>query len=504
MKKVEKYDIFELQLQGGAEPIATFSCGGETKTITGFLVKNGEYALRFMPEAEGHWQYSVKVGDAEQTGEFVCVANTGNNHGPVVANGTSFRYADGTQYIPMGTTCYAWIHQTPELIAQTLKTLETAPFNKIRMCVFPKHMPFNQNEPTLYPFEKTPDGAWDVNKPNNDFWVHLEDKIGKLQGLGIEADLILFHPYDRWGFASMSTSDSLAYLDYCIRRLSSYRNIWWSLANEYDLMPHRTIEDWEAFGEKCQKDDPYHHLTSIHHCLAIYPKRDWMTHCSLQTKFVKRTSEWNKEYNLPIMIDEYCYEGNIEFEWGNISAFETVNRAWTIVAGGGFVTHGETFYREDEVLWWAKGGKLYGQSPKRLAFLKALQYEIGDVKPYTRTFIQNPNESQTEKPDNENAPSQSFIQRFSSILFSLPDFEKRLFMMDFTPSIVHNETYRLQYFGNQCPCRANLQLPDNETYTIEVIDTWEMTRTTALTNAKGNVQVPLPSKEGIAILATRQ
>ena len=53
-------------------------------------------------------------------------------------------------------------------------------------------------------------------------------------------------------------------------------------------------------------------------------------------------------------------------DWGNLSAFEFMDRAWSIAAVGGYATHGETFHREDEVLWWAKGGKLYGKAPEQL------------------------------------------------------------------------------------------------------------------------------------------
>ena len=495
---MEKYGIFELRLKCESEPNVTFTCGDTAINVKGFRVGDGEYAVRFMPQTEGVWKYG---GAAD--GEFTCAANTGGNHGPVIANGTHFRYADGTQYVPMGTTCYAWIHQTPELIAKTLETLASAPFNKIRMCVFPKHMPFNQNDPELYPFDKKTDGSWDVNRPNERFWVHLETNIGKLRDLGIEADLILFHPYDRWGFADFSTEDCLIYLDYCIRRLSAYRNIWWSLANEYDLIPQRKGEDWDAFGEKILSEDPYRHLTSIHHCLAIYPKRDWMTHCSIQSGFVKRMAEWQKEYNLPVMNDEYGYEGNIEYDWGNLSAFEFVHRAWTVITGGGFVTHGETYYREDEALWWAKGGELYGQSPERLAFLKALQYEIGDVEPYSNTFFGNPNEKPNENIEGADAQQQDFARLFVRVMRSLPEFELRSFMTGFSPSIVRNENYRLQYLGRQCPCRLDVKLPENGKYKVEVIDIWEMTRTVALTEVSGTLQVKLPGKEGVAILVTR-
>jgi hypothetical protein len=39
--------------------------------------------------------------------------------------------------------------------------------------------------------------------------------------LGIEADLILWHPYDRWGFAEMGAANDDRYLRYAIARLGA-------------------------------------------------------------------------------------------------------------------------------------------------------------------------------------------------------------------------------------------------------------------------------------------
>ena len=60
-------------------------------------------------------------------------------HGMVKAVGTHFEYEDGTYYYPFGTTIYALAHQSEELIDKTMATLRKSPFNKVRMCVFPKH-----------------------------------------------------------------------------------------------------------------------------------------------------------------------------------------------------------------------------------------------------------------------------------------------------------------------------------------------------------------------------
>ncbi|MDR1062115.1 MAG: DUF4038 domain-containing protein, partial [Clostridiales bacterium] len=412
MKQVEKHGIFEWRGEAESAPAAVFRLGGREVRVQGFRISESEYAVRFMPDAEGEWQYRIARGGAAAAtvgtegaaatdtasaggtdakgaaagcavaeGAFACVPGAAGCHGKVAADGFGFRHADGTAYRPVGTTCYAWIHQTPELEAQTLETLAAAPFNKIRMCVFPKHMPFNGNDPELYPFRRGASGKWDVSRPDFRFWEHLEGAVGRLGDLGIEADLILFHPYDRWGFAEFGMDECMAYLDYCIGRLSAYRNVWWSLANEYDFVFSRKAGDWDAFGRKLMADDPYGHLISIHNGFTLYPKKEWMTHLSVQNGETERVREWREEYRLPVIIDECGYEGDIEFGWGNLSAFELVNRAWTAVACGGFITHGETFYREDEVLWWAKGGRLYGESPARFAFLRELQDEIGDISP---------------------------------------------------------------------------------------------------------------------------
>ena len=90
----------------------------------------------------------------------------------------------------------------------------------------------------------------------------------------------------------------------------------------------------------------------------------------MQTIAVHKGDEWQERYKKPVIFDEFCYEGNIQHEWGNISGFEMTNRFWKICTKGAYGTHGETFYSEDEILWWAKGGVLKGKSPKRIAYLK--------------------------------------------------------------------------------------------------------------------------------------
>ncbi len=126
--------------------------------------------------------------------------------------GAQSAYADGRPYYSFGTTCYAWVHQGDELEEQTLRTLADKPFNKIRMCVFPKHYPFNRNEPVYYPYERDGEGNNDLTRFDPAFFAHFEKRLTQLQELGIEADIIIWHPYDRWGYAEMDEETDYRYL----------------------------------------------------------------------------------------------------------------------------------------------------------------------------------------------------------------------------------------------------------------------------------------------------
>src|ERR1700730_17890513 len=160
---VEQWGIFELELHGSAEGnpyldvelTAHFAYKHRVIEVDGFYDGEGVYRIRFMPDMQGTWHYRTRsnldaLNDTE--GTFTCLPAP-RNHGPVrVSNTYHFAYADGMPYKQIGTTCYAWAHQSDELEEQTKASLRSAPFNKLRMCVFPKHFLFNENEPSLYPF----------------------------------------------------------------------------------------------------------------------------------------------------------------------------------------------------------------------------------------------------------------------------------------------------------------------------------------------------------------
>ena len=384
-ERVERWDVFEVALTGpsSGNPFLDVRVGAQFRyrnravEVDGFYDGAGTYRIRFMPDAIGEWTYRTTSNVAAldgKTGTFTAVSPSANNHGPVrVRYTTHFGYEDGAPYVPVGTTCYAWIHQGDQLEEKTLETLRSSPFNKIRMCVFPKSYAFNANEPVYYPFERDDAGNNDFTRFNPKFFQHLEKRIRDLERLGIEADLILFHPYDRWGYAAMPAEVNDRYLRYTVARLAAYRNVWWSLANEWDLVKTKTLADWDHYFRVVQESDPYQHLRSIHHSRVMYDhSKPWVTHVSIQGSDMEKARDYVNEYRKPVIYDECKYEGNIPQRWGNISAQEMVRRFWLAAVSGAYAGHGETYLDPHDILWWSKGGVLHGESPKRIAFLRKI------------------------------------------------------------------------------------------------------------------------------------
>ena len=274
-----------------------------------------------------------------------------------------------------------------------------------------------------------------------------------LQRLGIEADIILLHPYDEgaWGLDRMTPTEDDRYLRYVVARLAAFRNVWWSLANEYDFMEHKTEEDWERMGELVSRADPHRHLLSIHNGKRLFNQtRPWLTHASIQNgsavEDAGRAVLYRDVYRKPIVFDEVKYEGNVPKRWGNISAEEMVFRFWQGTVAGTYVGHGETYLSPDDILWWSKGGVLKGKSPARLAFLrKALEDSPPEgIEPIDKW----------QNPEYGGKPSE----------------------------------YYLVYLGKQAPTSWEFKLPkppqgkgtppaDGMKFTAEVLDTWNMTAT---------------------------
>lgn len=476
-KQVEKWDVFEIRLKGFTEgnPFTDYSIEAEfvsdreCKKVRGFYDGNGEYVVRFMPDFEGRYAFTVEGSFSEEVfrGEFLAIPPTGNNHGSLhVSDIFHFRYADNTPYYPLGTTCYAWVHQQEAMQEQTLKTLRDSAFNKIRFCIFPKHYDYNFEDPVTFPYEGTPcdnrglnrstmvrysedksANHWDFKRFYPEHFKRFDLRIRQLMEMGIQADLILFHPYDRWGFDGMGAENDDFYVQYVVARYAAYRNVWWSLANEYDYVKTKTIEDWERIAGVICREDPYTRMRSVHNGPRFYDfTKEWVTHCSCQGtdwyKSTERTAELRNTYQKPVIWDEVIYEGNLDLGWGSISGEEMTRRFWEATVRGGYAGHGETYLFtaddtvDDSKLWWSHGGVLHGDSPARISFLRDILYDI----PGGAGLHQLP-------------------AYWDAVAATTDETKKEYFLF---------------YFSIFRPFYRDLYLDDETEYEVDVIDTWNM------------------------------
>jgi hypothetical protein len=471
-----RWGTLEIVLRGpaGGNPFvdvelsAEFRCGQRAWTVGGYYDGDGTYRLRALAEQEGAWQFlttSTNPALDGIRGEVVVGPEAPGAHGPVRVDGFHFAYADGHRYRPWGTTAYAWNHQDEQTQKDTLDALSASPFTKLRMCLFPKHFIYNNDDPPRFPFPRAADGGFDHSRFDVDFFARLDEQVRLLGELGVQADLILFHPYDRWGFADLGPMTDDSVVRYVVRRLAGFANVWFSLANEHDLMVGKTSADWDRLGELVAAEDPHRHPLSIHNFQQHFDHtRPWITHASVQRVDTYRTAEettaWRRRWGKPVVIDECAYEGDLEYDWGNISGEELLRRFWEGAVRGGYVGHGETYWNIEEKIWWAKGGRLIGSSHRRIGFLE----EIVAASP-------------------------------TGVLEPLPS--------DFDPPWAGvQDQYLVSYHGFGRPRERHVLLPPGRWH-IDVLDTWECTVGRLPGEHETLARVPLPARPYQAVRLVR-
>ncbi len=457
-EKVEKWDVFEIEIEGpkSGNPFlevqltGVFRKGEKEYRLDGFYDGDGVYKIRFMPDEKGKWTYETRSNSEQLNnlrGEFTCIPASHKNHGPVkVRDKFHFTYEDGGVFFPFGTTAYEWSFQNEETKKQTLETLKESPFNKLRFLAVPPYKErYTKGKDSLtdFPFEGNSKENWNFERFNPEFFQSLEKDVQDLQEIGVQADFILFRPYDNeaWGFDTMNKETNERFLKYIIARFAVYRNIWWSMANEYSFMDEFSTQDWDELFQILKRKDPYSHLRSIHNAGEIYDyNKPWITHVSLQYYNAVRVPGvsplLHDLYQKPVVHDEINYEGNSPKRWGQLSGEELTFRFWNAYMGGAYATHGEVLKGD----WLSNGGKLRGESPERIGFLKEI-IEDGPakgLKPIDQYYLNN----MAGKPG----------------------------------------SYYLIYFGKEKPLSWDFVLPDDGLeegiqFKVDVIDTWNMTIT---------------------------
>ena len=312
----------------------------------------------------------------------------------------------------------------------------------------------------MWPFEGSPH-AWDFDRPVYAFWKNFENRVRQLRDRGIEADIIINNPYDGWGLPEIKHQRAREdrHWRHIIARLSAFRNVWWSMSNEYELW---NSDDgyWDAMFQLFRDNDPYGHLRSIHNMFQVYDHaKPWVTHASLQSQShfpMDLTRSLRSQYGKPIVWDEVQYEGNIPEFWGRLTPEEMTGRFWTGLTDGSYVGHSETYLHPQNIIWWSRGGVLHGGSPARIAYFDQV----------IRDFV--PDLKLDPMPGDDRA-AQNGTQVF------------------------------LYYFGTTTSTSRSFTMPAGVNYRVHVIDTWNMNRTDAGVRS-GNFAIPVPNVPYLAVL----
>lgn len=146
-------------------------------------------------------------------------------------------------------------------------SLRRGPSTRSGCAYFPSGISTTSNSQSFPPFAGEP-GRYDFGTPNVKLFQRLDEAVARLRGLKIQADIILFHPYDadNWGFSYMSRVQDEKYIRYVTARLGAFSNVWWSAANEYNLFRSgykAKKSGWQRILSCIRENDPYPAATVI-------------------------------------------------------------------------------------------------------------------------------------------------------------------------------------------------------------------------------------------------
>ena len=156
----------------------------------------------------------------------------------------------------------------------------------------PSRTCYNANEPERYPFEGSLEaGSTSRGRPRVLAPPRAAHRATSGE-LGIEADLILFHAYDRWGFADMGRGGRRPLR--ALRRRPA-RRVPERLVGAGERVRPAVVQGRGRLGalrRVDRRDDPYGHLrSSTTACASSTTSRPWVTHASMQRVDVYRTAE---------------------------------------------------------------------------------------------------------------------------------------------------------------------------------------------------------------------
>ena len=279
----------------------------------------------------------------------------------------------------------------------------------------------------------------------------VESAVVALRETGFQAELVLFATSGltpgKPGWAE--------HLQQVVHRFAAFRNVWWCLAVDAD---HADVEAWtwdEALRLVAEADHARRPLT-VHAGPRFDFGRRLISHASVRDDAQLEAIDPVRAHRKPAVLDVGA-EGDLPIPSGGRTAEDLVASAWWAVCRGGYVAHAEQFARHS---WSRHGGSLDGQAAPRLAFLaEVLAAAPGDL-------ARDPAESKT-----------------------------------FT--LTHPGQYYLQYHGLHRYSTHAYAVPADAEFTVELLDTWNMTTEQLPGTFSGEFVLELPRRPYLAVRVQR-
>jgi len=346
--------------------------------------KGGVFKVRFCPTRPGRWRLAGletnRPGFEPLATAVTCVAS--RHPGFWLPDGRWYRRSNGSHPFILGNTHYTFLSRRDNrgrvCCDPVLDIRRSARYyKKVRFSLFGGRYP----DPTLKPFlddagRPSDDGRF-AFRPNPAWFLRgVDPAVAEGFERDVVCDLILCGPDTRESRSTLKYHPR-PWLRYVAARYGAYPNVWFCLANEWDIKdPRYTAEEIRGAGSYLRSCLAYPAPISVHGS----PRRwrpelngSWHDHVIIQYK-VKRLPQAAdavlESFSLggkkPVVNDENGYQGKGDgFALGDV-----VEGCLGTFLGGGYPTTGEKFASKKGQYFWGGFDPEKHSATKHLAFLR--------------------------------------------------------------------------------------------------------------------------------------